>query len=220
MKKLSRSFYNRNTIEVALALLGCQIVCNTDGIKTGGVIVETEAYCGPDDPACHAFKGRTRRNEVMYGKPGFLYVYFTYGNHFMLNVVTEDDGYPAAVLLRGIEPNSNIDTMAARRGTDDIANISSGPGKLAKALGVEGKDNGTDLTGSHIYIVGPPERKPKIGASPRIGIGAGGSEQLWRFFILDNPHVSQGIRWIRDNIYPLEKAKKMGFLLPQNRRIK
>ena len=119
MKKLPRSFYNHNTIEVATRLLGCQIICNTDGIKTGGIIVETEAYHGPEDPACHAFKGHTRRNDVMYGKPGFLYVYFTYGNHFMLNVVTEKEGFPAAVLLRGIEPRYNIDIMAKRRGTDE-----------------------------------------------------------------------------------------------------
>ncbi|HBC47909.1 MAG TPA: DNA-3-methyladenine glycosylase [candidate division Zixibacteria bacterium] len=217
MKKLPLFFYNRNTIEVATRLLGCQIICNTDGIKTGGIIVETEAYHGPEDPACHAFKGHTRRNDVMYGQPGFLYVYFTYGNHFMLNVVTEKEGFPAAVLLRGIEPRYNIEIMAKRRGTDDLTNISSGPGKLAKALNVTGPDNGTDLTGSHIYILGPPDKKPKIIASPRIGIGIAGSELLWRFHIDGNAHVSKPNKWIKESSYSLAEAKKLGFVLPEER---
>ena len=217
MKKLPRSFYNRNTIEVAAQLLGCQIICNTDGIKTGGIIVETEAYRGPDDPACHAFKGHTRRNDVMYGQPGFLYVYFTYGNHFMLNVVTEKKGFPAAVLLRGIEPLYNIEIMAKRRGTDELTNISSGPGKLAKAFNVTVPDNGTDLTGSYIYILGPPDNKPKIIASPRIGIGIAGSERLWRLYIDGNLYVSQPNKWIRESSYSLSEAKKLGFVLPKER---
>ena len=213
MKKLPRSFYHRNTIDVAISLLGCHIISTTNGVKTGGVIVETEAYRGPTDPACHAFKGHTRRNDIMYGKAGFLYVYFTYGNHFMLNVVTENEEFPAAVLLRALEPRYNIDLMASRRGTDNVIEISSGPGKLAKALGVTGSDYGTDLTGSHIYIVGPSAYRPKIVASPRIGIGLAGSERLWRFFIKDNPHVSRGSKWIRANAYELSKARKMRFVV-------
>ncbi len=216
MKKLPRNFYNRNTIEVAIDLLGCHIICNTGGVKTGGVIVETEAYHGPDDPACHAFKGHTRRNDVMYGKPGFLYVYFTYGNHFMLNVVVEEEGFPAAVLLRGIEPLHGIETMALRRGTDDLTNIGSGPGKLAKALKVTGTENGTDLTGSFIYLAGPPRVASKIKASPRIGIGAG-SERLWRFFIDGNLHVSHGSKWVRDNTCDLREARKAGFVIKGGR---
>jgi DNA-3-methyladenine glycosylase len=219
MKKLSRSFYNRGTIDIAIDLLGCHLICNTDGIKTGGMIIETEAYRGPQDPACHAFKGHTQRNDVMYGNCGFLYVYFTYGNHFMLNVVTEKEGFPAAVLLRGIEPIYGVGEMAARRGTDDLANIASGPGKLAKALNVTKIDNGTDLTQSHIYIIGTPAKRPVIFASPRIGIGVAGSERLWRFFIDGNMHVSRPIKWIKDNTYPLHNAKKMRFLLPATRRI-
>jgi DNA-3-methyladenine glycosylase len=219
MIKLPRSFYNRGTIDIAIDLLGCHLICNTNGIKTGGVIVETEAYRGPQDPACHAFKGHTRRNDVMYGNCGFLYVYFTYGNHFMLNVVTEQEGFPAAVLLRGIEPVYGVGEMAARRGTDDPANIASGPGKLAKALDVTKIDNGTDLTCSHIYIIGPPAERPTVSASPRIGIGIAGSERLWRFFIDGNPNVSHPVKWIKDNIYPLPEARNMRFLLPANRRI-
>jgi DNA-3-methyladenine glycosylase len=213
MKKLSRSFYYRNTIDVAIELLGCRLICAGNGVKTGGVIVETEAYRGPTDPACHAFKGRTKRNDIMYGRPGFLYVYFTYGNHFMLNVVTEDEGFPAAVLLRGLEPVYGIETMAARRGTNDVINIASGPGKLAKALDVTGTDYGTDLTGSYIYITGLAPKRPSILASPRIGIGVGGSEHLWRFYIKDNPHVSNGSKWVSDNTYTLGAARKMRFVI-------
>ncbi len=217
MRKLPRNFYNRDTIEVAIDLLGCQIISNTGGVKTGGIIVETEAYHGPDDPACHAFKGHTRRNDVMYGKPGFLYVYFTYGNHFMLNVVVEEEGFPAAVLLRGIEPLHGIETMALRRGTDDLTNIGSGPGKLAKALNVKGSENGTDLTGSFIYLLGPSREKPRILASPRIGIGAG-SERMWRFFIDRNLHVSHGSKWVKDNTRDLRAAKRVGFAIKGSRK--
>lgn len=217
MKKLPRQFYNRNTIDVALDLLGCRFVCNTDGIKTGGMIVEVEAYRGPTDPACHAFHGRTPRNEVMHGPPGYLYVYFTYGNHFMLNVVTEKDNFPAAVLLRGIEPLYNIPLMCQRRKTDEFTNISSGPGKLAKALNVIRINNGTDLTGSHIYIQGPAEGKFEVMASPRIGIGNNGIERLWRFFIKNNPHVTPANKFTRENSFPLKLARKMKLVLPSER---
>jgi DNA-3-methyladenine glycosylase len=217
MKKLPRQFYNRHTIDVALELLGCRIICNTGGIKTGGTIVEVEAYHGPTDPACHAFHGRTPRNEVMHGRPGFLYVYFTYGNHFMLNVVSGPDNFPAAVLLRGIEPLYNAPIMASRRGTEEFTNISSGPGKLAKALDVTRIDNGTDLLGSHIYIQGPSERKFEIMASPRIGIGLNGLEKLWRFFIRDNQHVTPANKFTRENSYPLKLARRMKLELPSDR---
>ena len=220
MKKLPRQFYNRHTIDVALDLLGCRIICNTGGIKTGGMIVEVEAYHGPTDPACHAFHGRTPRNEVMHGPPGFLYVYFTYGNHFMLNVVTERDNFPAAVLLRGIEPLYNIPVMAKRRGTDDFTNISSGPGKLAKALDVTRIDNGTDLLGSHIYFQGPSEGRFEIMASPRIGIGNNGIEKLWRFFIKDNPHVTPSNKFTRESNYPVKRARKLNWNLPLDRLLK
>jgi len=211
MKKLARKFYARPTIDVALDLLGCQLICNTENVKTGGVIVETEAYIGEDDPACHAFRGPTPRTKVMYGCPGYLYVYFTYGNHFMLNVVAEREGFPSAVLLRGIEPVFNIDIMAMRRGVDDLENISSGPGKLAKALNVTKNQNGTNLLGSEIYIKGPSHEKPEIFASPRIGIGDNGSDRLWRFIIDGNPYVSKSTKSIRDNAFPLKKAIKMNF---------
>jgi len=211
MKTLPRKFYSRNTIDVAISLLGCHFISRVDGRKLGGMIVETEVYRGQDDPACHAFGGRTPRNAIMYGDPGFLYVYFTYGNHFMLNVVTERHGFPAAVLLRALEPIYDIEEMARRRNTPDILNISSGPGKLARALGITTKHYGVDLTKPQIYIEGPSAQHHHILASPRIGVGDRGAEKLWRFFIADNPHVSKGSRLNREQCYELSAARKMSF---------
>ena len=211
MKKLPRKFYNRSTIDVAIELLGCSLISYTNGIKTGGMIVETEAYIGEDDPACHAFRGLTPRNEVMYGPPGYLYVYFTYGNHFMMNVVTQKNGYPSAVLLRGVEPKLNTEVMAERRGIDDLYNISSGPGKLTKALNVTKDQNGIDLKGSEIYLLDLSKGQYDIYASPRIGIGEYGTDRLWRFFIKDNSHVSRGTKSIREKSFPLAKAMKKNF---------
>jgi DNA-3-methyladenine glycosylase len=211
MRKLPARFYNRPTIEVAIDLLGCRFVSNIGGVKAGGIIVETEAYVGEDDPACHAFRGPTKRNRIMYGPPGYLYVYFTYGNHYMANIVTEKEGFPAAVLLRGLQPLYNIDTMSRRRGTKDIANISSGPGKLTKAQGVTTEHNGTDLRGNIVSVLGPSENTDRIMASPRIGIGQGGSEKLWRFFLRDSSHVSRGSAFNKKFSYDLKYAKKTDF---------
>ena len=213
MRKPTRPFYNRNTIEVAIQLLGCEIVSLVGGTMTRGIIVETEAYRGPDDPACHAFVGRTRRNNVMFGPPGHLYVYFTYGNHYMLNVVTEHDGYPAAVLLRAIEPYFGLNAMRKRRGIEVIEDLCSGPGKLAKALGITTSENGTDLCGSKIYIKEPSGRKFNIISSPRIGIGQRGHKKLWRFFIDGNPNVSAGTKYVKENSLPLAAARAAGFEL-------
>ena len=213
MKKLPKKFYNRPTIKVAVDLLGCKLISNVGGVKTGGIIVETEAYIGETDPACHAFRGRTKRTEVMYGPEGFLYVYFTYGNHFMMNVVTEKNGFPAAVLLRGLEPLYNIENMRERRGITEDSNIGSGPGKMTKALGIVKEHNGTDLAGNKIYIIGPPASRKEIYASPRIGIGEGGSEKLWRFYFNGNQHVSKGTRYNRENSFSLSKANRMKFRL-------
>ena len=177
------------------------------------MIVEAEAYIGEDDPACHAFRGRTKRNEIMYGPPGYLYVYFTYGNHFMLNVVTETRGYPSAVLLRAVEPRYSIEKMAQRRGIEDFKKISSGPGKLAKALSITTAENGTDLCSTHIYIKGPAGSKDKIWASPRIGIGRMGSDKLWRFFVKDHSHISSASKFIRESGFELSEARAMGFSL-------
>jgi len=211
MRKLPRKFFNRPTIEVAIDLLGCRLVSHIGGVKTGGTIVETEAYIGEDDPACHASRGPTRRNRVMYGPPGYLYVYFTYGNHFMANIVTETESFPAAVLLRGIEPLYDLGTMSRRRKTKDLFNIASGPGKLTRALGLTTGHNGTDLKGDTVFVSGPSDNTGRIMASPRIGIGQGGSEKLWRFYLENNPHVSRGSAYNKRHCYDLEYAGNINF---------
>lgn len=200
--KLKRSFYSRPTLNVAADLPGKILIFKNNGIKLGGRLVEVEAYIGEDDPACHAFRGMTPRNEIMYGKPGFLYVYFTYGNHYMLNVVTERKGFPAAVLLRGLEPMFGVEEMKTNRNTDKLTNIASGPGKMAKALGITTEQKGLDVTGNEIYVLDDKNCGGEVWRSSRIGIGNNGADKPWRFFIKDNPHVSQSQRYIRDTYEP------------------
>jgi len=143
---LEPDFYNRSTIEVARALLGARLVRILNGEKLVGLITETEAYIGEKDLGCHAKAGRTPRTSVMYGPPGHAYVYFTYGNHWMLNVVTEAEGFPAAVLIRAMQPIEGLAIIQARRGGRDTF----GPGKLCQALGITKNENSIDLTESSV----------------------------------------------------------------------
>jgi DNA-3-methyladenine glycosylase len=157
--------------------------------------VEVEAYCGARDPASHAFRGRRPRNATMFGPPGHLYVYFTYGMHWCANVVCETDGIAGAVLLRGGEPHEGIDVMWARRPkVRRERDLTSGPARLTQALGLTGDDDGTDLvTGPvRIYDDGTaPPRRP--GRSTRVGLRVGeGDQDRWRWFVRDNPNVSPG----------------------------
>jgi DNA-3-methyladenine glycosylase len=138
----SRDFYNRSTLQVARNLIGARLVRILDGQKLVGLITETEAYIGQKDLACHAKAGLTPRTAVMFGEPGHAYVYFTYGNHWMLNVVTEREGFPAAVLIRAIQPIEGIEVMLERRNGRDTF----GPGKLCQAMGITKVENGVDLT--------------------------------------------------------------------------
>jgi DNA-3-methyladenine glycosylase len=141
---LPQSFYAQSTLAVARNLLGARLVRILNGIRLSGMIVEAEAYVGETDLGCHAHSGRTVRNHVMYGAPGHAYVYFTYGMHWMLNAVTESEGFPAAVLLRAIIPLEGMEIISARRqGRDTL-----GPGKLTQALGVDQALNGADLCSS------------------------------------------------------------------------
>jgi DNA-3-methyladenine glycosylase len=195
-KKLSREFYNRPTLEVAIDLLGKILVREVNGLSMGGRLVEVEAYIGEDDPGCHACRGMTPRNEIMYGEPGYLYVYFTYGNHYMLNIVTERKGFPAAVLLRGMEPMYGVDIMMKNRGVEQITDIASGPGKMAKALGITTAQKGEDLTGKHIYLLDDKMEISEIWQSPRIGL-TDGRDKLWRFFLPDNPYVSKMSSYVK-----------------------
>jgi len=166
---LPRDFYARPTLSVAHDLLGMRLVRLLDGVRLSGIILETEAYIGETDLACHAKAGRTRRTAVMYGPPGHAYVYFTYGMHWLLNAVTEPEGFPAAVRLRAIQPLEGQATILQRRqGRDSL-----GPAKLTQALALDGAFNGADLTdpASGLWIeAGPPPPQSAILTGPRVGL--------------------------------------------------
>jgi len=170
---LSGDFFARDVLEVAPALLGARLVRRLNGVIVSGIISEVEAYRGEEDLACHARAGRTPRTAVMYGPPGHAYVYFTYGMHWMLNVVCMPAGEPAAVLLRAIRPESGLDLIAARRAGVAPAHWCDGPAKLCRALEIDGAFNGCDLTDPRggLWIeagMNPPAES--IQASARIGI--------------------------------------------------
>lgn len=191
MKPLSQSFYNRPTLTVAHELLGCELWVKNGKSVCAGRLVEVEAYIGEEDPACHAHRGRTSRNHVMYGPPGRAYVYFTYGNHWMLNFVTEDEGFPAAVLIRGIEPIEGIATLRRRRQVARDFELTSGPGKLTAAFRITGDDNGARLRGPRLLVTaGLEATTERVATSGRIGVNEG-HERPWRFFYESNPWVSK-----------------------------
>ena len=189
---LPASFYARPTSEVARRLLGHILVSELGGHRTAGRIVETEAYVGPDDPACHGYRGhRTRRNASLFERPGTAYVYFTYGMHWCLNAVTEREGFPAAVLIRALEPLEGVPIMRRRRRRSDDRELCSGPAKLCQALGVSGKEDGTALTRGRLRIVRNAARQRyAIIATPRVGIRHAVDWPL-RFLIKDSPWVSR-----------------------------
>jgi DNA-3-methyladenine glycosylase len=146
MLPLPSDFYARPTLSVARDLLGARLVRISDGIRLSGMIVETEAYVSELDLGCHAKAGKTTRTRIMYGPPGRAYVYFTYGMHWMLNAVTEREGFPAAVLIRAVEMETGFDLVAARRAKARRADWTNGPAKLTMALGIDQTQNNADLT--------------------------------------------------------------------------
>lgn len=191
--KLTRAFYEQNTIDVAKRLLGKYLVRkHTDG-KTMGRIVETEAYVGPQDLACHASKGRTVRTEVMFGPAGHAYVYFIYGFYNMLNLVTEAKDYPAAVLIRAVEPVDGVELMKKRRKSSVLRNLASGPGKLCQAFAVDRALNGANLSGNILYVEDRGEPAPKFRATPRIGVDYAGKwkDKPYRFLVRGSEFVSK-----------------------------
>ncbi len=145
-QRLPRQFFDRDTLTVARQLLGQRLVHLEDGLRLSGTIIETEAYCGEADLACHARAGRTPRTQVMYGPPGVAYVYFTYGMHWLFNCVTRPAGEPEAVLVRAILPEEGLGVIAGRRGGQPRKLWTDGPAKLTQALGIDGRHNGLDLT--------------------------------------------------------------------------
>jgi DNA-3-methyladenine glycosylase len=203
--KLPRSFYDRPTLVVARELLGKVLVHNRRGVVTSGAIVEVEAYIGESDPACHAAPGPTRRNEPLYGPPGHAYVYLNYGIHALVNVVTEANGSPAAVLIRALEPIDGIEVMRKRRlramkgrrradaATLTPPSLCRGPGNLTMAMGITLAENRVDLLGERLYV------EDRGGAcvvanghivwGTRIGISVG-TEHPWRASLRGHPAVS------------------------------
>jgi len=188
--RLPADFYRRGAAEVARDLLGTILVRRQGDHVTAGFIVEDEAYFGEADPASHAFRGPTPRNAPMFRAGGHAYVYFVYGNHFMLNVVTGREGEPSAVLLRALEPASGFARMRRRRGGVADRQLTNGPGRLAQALGIGRAHNGMALTGDDLFISAPFERRAAIARSGRVGVASGGEAPL-RFSVNDSPFVSR-----------------------------
>lgn len=194
--KLSESFYQQSdVVKVARELLGKELITNIQNKITSGIIVETEAYSWKEK-GCHAYNNRkTTRNAVMFQPGGFSYVYLCYGIHHMVNVVTGGDGVAEAVLIRALEPRAGVDLMQERMNTDSDYRITSGPGKLTKALGIDRSLNGKDLLGDDLWIEdsGIKVGKSNIVASKRIGIDYAGEDAHlpWRFTIKDNTWVSR-----------------------------
>ena len=182
--RLERSFFARDTVMVARALLGQRLVHVGGGERLSGLICEAEAYAGPDDEASHAYR-RTPRSAIMYGPPGHAYVYFIYGMYFCLNAVTEVDGRPGAVLLRGLLPLEGIETMRARRLGVRDSQLADGPGKLCAALGITGALNGVDLcTSAELFLeTDVPVPDGAVVVTPRVGVrgDAAAVSRPWRF---------------------------------------
>ncbi|MBP9502458.1 MAG: DNA-3-methyladenine glycosylase [Candidatus Promineofilum sp.] len=196
---LPSSFYIQSALVVARNLLGARLVrVLPNGARLAGRIVETEAYTGLDDLASHGHSRRTPRNLPMYGPPGHAYVYFTYGNHWLLNAVAEPTDHPSAVLIRAIEPLEGLDEMAARRPGRPPQEWTDGPGKLTQALGIDGAENRLDLTTTDGRLWIEPDAAiadDLLRTGPRIGINSAPEPWLslpWRFWVGGNPWVSRG----------------------------
>jgi DNA-3-methyladenine glycosylase len=192
-RRLPRSFFARPSTEVAPDLLGRILVrVLPDGTRLSARLVEVEAY-GPDDPASHAYRGPTPRNLVMFGPPGRLYVYFTYGMHFCSNVVTGSDGVGSAVLLRAAQPLEGLEAMARHRGTDNPTLLCSGPGRLTQAMGIARPENGLDLVrgGALQLRTGEPVPRRLVERTSRVGVNVG-AERRWRFYERGSVFVSRG----------------------------
>ncbi len=191
-KPLPRLFYEKSVVDVAKNLLGKILVREYDNKILAGMIVEVEAYNGQNDPASHAYRGKTKRNKVMWKNPGTIYVYTIYGIHYCLNLVAEPKGIPAAILIRALQPILGIQEMMKNREIYFLKNLTNGPAKLTKALKIDIKLNGRDATvKGPLYVIDNPVKKHiDIISSSRIGIKQG-KDKPWRFYIKDNEFISK-----------------------------
>lgn len=192
-RPLPRSFYARPVLTVARELIGKILVHETPEGVVAGRIVEAEAYRGPEDRAAHSWNGRrTARTEAMYGPPGHAYVFFVYGMHWHVNVVTTREGAPHAVLIRAVEPLRGLPLMAARRKVAaDSPSLTNGPGKVCTAFAIDLRHYGVDLCEPPLYLTDGP--RARVARSPRIGVDYAGewAEKPWRFYEVGNPYVSR-----------------------------
>lgn len=194
-QRLPRAFFERPTLEVARDLLGRRLVRRVRGRRISGRIVEVEAYIGEDDQASHASVGRTARNAVMYGPPGYAYVYMIYGQHHCLNIVTEPEGFPAAILIRALEPEEGLSWIARRRPGIPMRDWLRGPGRVCAGLGIDRTFNGHDLCApdAQLWIeVGEPVPDDQVVTGPRVRVRGDllARTRPWRFYIRDHPCVS------------------------------
>lgn len=197
--QLTRSFFARDTLTVARDLLGRRLVRVLGGERLSGTIVETEAYIGQEDDASHASPGLTRRNASMYAKPGTAYVYLIYGMYHCFNIVTEPEGFPAAVLIRALEPLEGLELMRQYRGrvgARDVTKLTSGPGRLCQALAIDRGQDGADLCSPKAVVFveeGSSVEERSVSRSPRVNVS--GDETAvnvpWRLYVEGNPHVSR-----------------------------
>lgn len=206
MGRVIRDFFTQPTLVVAESLLGKILVHKpSEGFCYKGMIVETEAYLGKGDDACHASRKMTPRNSVMFRNPGTLYVYFSYGSHNLLNIVTEPEGTAGAVLIRAMEPVEGIEMMKKNRKTDNVINLMNGPGKLTQAMEISLRQNGSSLHDTTLYLEeGTTIAGSCIETTPRVGISKS-TDLLWRKYISGNPYVSKAS--------PLPPTKKKRIVL-------
>jgi DNA-3-methyladenine glycosylase len=189
MNPLPESFYARDTVEVARDLIGKTLVRQEGENRISGLIIETEAYRGEEDLACHCRAGRTSRTEIMYGPAGRAYVYLIYGMYWLLNIVTEEAGKPGAVLIRAIEPLEGLNIIAERRAGQARKNWTDGPGKLSRALNIEEELNGLNVTsapGPLFITSGKTVKLDTVQAGPRVGLGSVPEpwrSKAWRFMV-------------------------------------
>ncbi len=191
--KLQREFYLRSGVEVAKDLIGKKLVHNSAEGLTAGIIVEVEAYLGKIDAAAHAYKGKTKRTEIIFGEGGFAYIYLIYGKNICMNVVANVKESPDAILIRALQPVEGIDLMIQRRQKNNLRELCNGPGKLTQAMGITKKHYGVDLCGEELFIETVENFQPEIIATKRINIDYAGDAAnfLWRYVQKNNIFVSK-----------------------------